>query len=466
MSESYDVIVIGGGPGGSTVGTMLARAGHRVLILERSRFPRFHIGESISVYGMEHFRRLGVMEELKSLPFIKKRGIEFALPSGPRKSYFPIEESEDPGKRPWTFQMTRQRLDEILLKNARRNGAEVLEGQKVLQVLFDRDRAIGVEFRESRESNSPVRTALGRWIIDASGQAAILNRQMGGNCYNDVLLQDKIAVFCHMKGDLGFENENDDELNFKLCIHENGKDWAWFIPVEQDLVSLGIVLSRDSVKERKNKNLSEMFFESAEGIPALREFLEEPTLEQVGKFRGVNDYSYRSRQYFGPGWVLVGDCAGFIDPLFSTGIQITFNSAFKLADLLDGVLKSEREDLSSLREYEKTLDRYYRVGSTLTYLFYLSGMNPANFEDAKYIWTHIDWAGWRYKARFLWRVLKLWTVPSKRVKHWGEEVLFGNASPDNLIADMFFLLSQNYDEVNEERVRRAGDRQKFVELET
>src|SRR5437899_3150376 len=137
MSPDYDVIVIGGGPSGSTCSTLLAQRGRKVLLLEREKFPRFHIGESLTLFAPEAFRKLGVYEELAAVNYVRKRGLEFVLPDKSRKVYFADPSEHEPGLPTWTFQMARAKLDEALLRNAERTGVAVRERHSVAQVLFE-----------------------------------------------------------------------------------------------------------------------------------------------------------------------------------------------------------------------------------------------------------------------------------------------------------------------------------------
>jgi clorobiocin biosynthesis protein Clo-hal len=459
--SSYDVAIIGGGPAGSACGTLLARDGWKVLLLERHKFPRFHIGESITGWANDALKQLGVFDRLAEINEVQKRGLEFVLHGKSRRVFFPDHHPHPDGRRPWAFQMPRAKLDQVLLERARETGVEVLEQHHVQRVLFDGERATGVEFR-SLESGE-TRVARARWIVDASGQAGVLNRQLKDNVHDDVLLGKKVAVFCHMKGDLGFTNA-EDVLNFKLCIHRNGRDWAWFLPVGRDLVSLGVVLSRESVKERQG-SLEELFHESARDIAFIAEFVQKPGLELEGKFRSVVDYSYRCRRYHGPGWVLAGDSAGFIDPLFSTGLQIVLNSVTKLAPILSRVLGGSTAEDVELERYDRDLQRFFRLSSTLTHLFYLCRMNPDNYESGWYLWRNIPFAGLGYRLRYLYHGARVMFARPRTARIWGEEVLFGNPSPGNRIADLYMVLAENFEKYHADRIRTAAPRERFIEQE-
>lgn len=451
----HDVIIIGGGPAGSTCATLLAREGRKVLVLERAEFPRFHIGESITAFGTDLFKDLGVYEELKKVNYIRKRGLEFVLPTHTKRLYFPDTGRDEDGHLPWAFQMPRAKLDQILLDNARRNGADVRERQAVKRVLFEGQKAVGVEWQDGDEGE--LRRATARWVIDASGQAGVLNKQLPGNCHNHHLLRRKVSIFGHFEGNFDFEN-GDDAIHFKLCVNENGRDWAWWLPIDRNLCSIGVVLSRDSMRDNKGRPLKELFDEFIAGTSFLGEWVKQPGFRQVGEFRTAVDYSYHSRKHVGDGWALVGDSAGFIDPVFSTGLQITFNSAFMLARALNEILVDDARRDQLLRDYDRTVDRYYRVNGTLVHLFYLARVDPFRFEDPAFMWKHIPFAGWRERLRFIYWGLRLTFKSEEQRRRMGEEVVFGNPQPGNMVAEQFLSLSRNFDKVYEKEIREAEER--------
>jgi clorobiocin biosynthesis protein Clo-hal len=464
MKEKYDVIIIGGGPAGSTVGTLLSQKGYDVLLLERHKFPRFHIGESITAFGFHAFKALGVYDELKAMNYVQKKGLEFVMREGNKKVYFPSDLINEPGEKPWAFQMQRAKLDEVLLNNAKRKGVTVLEERLVKQVLFDGDRAVGVEFRDlTPGSSDDVQRVSARWIVDASGQGSILNRQLEDNWADDPLLEKKFAVYSHFKG-VNIVN-SDDELNFKLCVHDNRRDWAWWLPIEKDVVSLGVVLSQETVKnESKTKDLEAIFYKYAADIPHVDKLLQDPNVRRIEKFRCGRDYSYRAKRFYGPGWALVGDSGGFIDPIFSTGMQIAFNSAFTLAEHLDTALKSEPADARPLAAYQKKYDQFYRFNSMLVYLFYLAKLDYRNLNDGRFLWKNLEWNGVWDRLKFLYYGQVILRSNPKKVAKWGEQVLFGNPGDDNLLAKFLLMLSNNYEKIYARRTARDKQAPQSSEL--
>ncbi len=463
MSEKYDVIIIGAGPAGTTVATKLVQRGRKVLVLERDKFPRFHIGESITAFGFTVFKELGVWEELNAMNYVKKKGLEFVLHEKTFKAYFAKDEGDT--ERKWAFQMSRGKLDKVLLDAARRHGVDVREEHLVKRVLFDGERAVGVEYKDySAGPSDETKTAYAEWIVDASGQGALINHQLKNNWYNDPLLENKMAVFSHWKGDIEITN-TDEDLNFKLCVHRNHRDWGWYLPVAKDTVSLGVVLSQQTVKEEaKTKSLEQIFYNYAQDIPYIGDLLKNPTLKTVEKFRVVKDYSYRSKRYYGDRWVIVGDSAGFIDPIFSTGLQVAFNSAYALIDPLNNLLDQKQPDLSLLKRYDAALNRYYRINSMLVYLFYLCKLDVRNY-NFFYLWKNIQWAGWRERLSCGRKYIRYMLAPRRQQGLWGNQILFGNPETTNPLGDVAMELSANYDKVFRDRKVRPPRQEVVAEQE-
>jgi flavin-dependent dehydrogenase len=456
MTDQYDVIIIGGGPAGTTVGSKLAQRGRKVLLLEREKFPRFHIGESITAFGFTVFQELGVFDELDAMNEVKKLGLEFVLHEKSFKVYFSRDRPDEPHK--WIFQMARGKLDKVLLEAARRTGVDVREEHLVKRVLFKGDRAVGVEYKDySRGPSEEIKQAYAKWIVDASGQGALINHQLKNNWTNDPLLENKMAVFSHWRGDLEVRNA-DDELNFKLCVHRNRRDWAWYLPVARDTLSLGVVLSQQTVKQEvQTKTLEQIFYDYIRDVPYISELLQNPALKlkPVEKFRVVKDYSYRSQRYYGDRWVIVGDSAGFIDPIFSTGLQVAFNSAYSLIEPLDELLDQEQPDLSRLERYHRALDRIYRINSMLVYVFYQVRLDYRNY-TTRYLLEHLQWAGWSDRLICAWHWLRFRAIPKQKRARFGAQLLFGNPEATNPLGDLAMALSRNYDKVFHDRKARPA----------
>ena len=464
MRPEYDVIVIGGGPSGSTCATLLARRGRKVLLLERELFPRFHIGESLTLFAPDAFRRLGVYEELAAINYVQKRGLEFVLPDKSKKIYFAERWKQEAHQQTWTFQMPRAKLDAVLLKNAEASGVVVRQQHAVQRVLFEGDRAVGVSYIDLRQdSPKQSESVYGRWLVDCSGQSGVINRQLKNNCFNDRLLEDKIAIFSHWTGDFEIVN-GETELNFKLCVHRNRRDWFWWFPIDRNLVSIGVVVDRYSLQNR-DRSLEELFMREAAETPFISEFFANPSLRRIEKFRSVKDFSHRSRRYHGNGWVLAGDSAGFLDPIFSTGLQICFNTSFKMVDVLDMSLDDDRcSDSPAWQEYEAVVDRLYRINSTLVYKFYECGIDFEEMERGWSLLSRTEWVSLIFLLRFLYHGAQLVLRPRSIARSWARDVIFGNIQPGNKIADLFLVLAENYEELLSRNQATLVRRHRFVDL--
>ena len=345
---------------------------------------------------------------------------------------------------------------------AEQAGAVVKEQHAVREVLFEGDRAVGVSFVDRSTPGAKPVQEMAPWVVDATGQSCLLNRQLKDNCYNDPVLDDKISVYSHWEYEPGDLN-GADEMNFKLCVHANGTDWIWFLPIGDNLVSIGLVVEKHSLKQR-GRDLESFFNDYAEEVPFIKDFMKRPDLKRTEKFRGVKDFSYRSKEYYGPGWALTGDSAGFLDPIFSTGLQITFNSSIKLAEVLDAALEPDAPPIDELFEdYKNTLKRVYRVNATLVYLFYRFGIDPVKIRKNANIVTKTEWANWRILAKFLWNGIRLHTHSAKVRTRWGREVLFGSPSPGNRVADALYLLAENFETLHWRKMENPESRLNYNE---
>lgn len=338
----YDVAIIGGGPAGSTAATLLARAGRRVIVFEREKFPRFHIGESLLPFSMKAFTRLGLHEKLLRAGFIKKYGGEImgACSDTGTKFYF------KDGYRSQTdhsYQVTRGDFDKVLLDHARETGAEVREQTPVDNVEFSKN---GVEL--AVRSNGSSHFIRARYLVDASGRTSVLGRQFKIKKTYDHL--QKLSIFAHYDGVWRAEG-----VDGTLTVLIRAVDrWFWLVPLTSERTSVGVVL--DSETFRKSKSSGEDFLEQA--------LAEQPTIakrmtnaQRVSKVYVEADFSYRSARLHGDRWLLTGDAAGFIDPIFSSGVFLAVFSGEKCADALNAVLDHPRKAKRLFAKYERSVNR-------------------------------------------------------------------------------------------------------------
>src|SRR5437660_903493 len=340
-SNMYDVAIIGGGPAGSTTAALLARAGRRVIVFEREKFPRFHIGESLLPFSMKAFTRLGLHEKLLRAGFIKKYGGEImgACSDTGTKFYF------KDGYRSQTdhsYQVTRGDFDKVLLDHARESGAEVHEQTPVGSVEFSKD---GVELAVRYNGSHSIRA---RYLVDASGRTSVLGRQFKIKKTYDHL--QKLSIYAHYDGVWRAEG-----IDGTLTVLVRAIDrWFWLIPLTADRTSVGVVL--DSETFRKSKLSAEDFLEQALGEqPIIAKRM--TNARRVSQVYVEADFSYRSARLHGDRWLLAGDAAGFIDPIFSSGVFLAIFSGEKCADAWNAVLDHPRKAKSLFAKYERSVNR-------------------------------------------------------------------------------------------------------------
>jgi len=345
----YDVAIIGGGPAGSTAATLLAKSGRRVVVLEREKFPRFHIGESLLPFSTKAFDRLGVREKLNRA-FMPKHGGEIMAACGTRKIKFYFKDGFN-ATRDRAYQVTRSEFDKLLLDHSRENGAEVREETEVKKIDFAPDR-VRLQVISTQPSDTPTLhspTLLeARYLLDCSGRQTTL-----GNFFKLKKTYDnlqKFSVFAH------YENvDRPSGIDGTLIRMVRGLDrWFWLIPLTPTRMSIGVVM--DTATFRAMKLPPEEALAKCIGEQPL--ILKEMTkAERVSQVYSAGDYSYRNEKLFGDRWLLAGDAAGFIDPVFSSGVFLAIMSAEKAADSLDEILTDESKKARLFREYSGRVNR-------------------------------------------------------------------------------------------------------------
>jgi len=310
--KHYDSIVVGGGPGGSTAGTFLAQAGKRVLILEREQFPRFHIGESLIPYGNDVLRDLGAWPKLEAAGFMRKPGAEFTLGNAKGSLRFWFGRNL-PKAYAETFQVERAKFDSLLLENARENGCEIASQAKA-ESFSDEGDKIRLTYRQGGEAFE----ATADYLIDASGRDTFLGKQLN-LLKSDLGLPKKFAVFAHFHHVLRYEGRAEGLISIVRL-----KDaWCWIIPLDKEKTSVGLVQTLDTFKGR-GLSPEECFEHVMKENKELRYRIGKA--ERIGPYYTTGDYTYRFYRAAGPRWLLVGDAAGFIDPIFSSGVMLALRS--------------------------------------------------------------------------------------------------------------------------------------------
>lgn len=340
---SSDVLVIGGGPSGSTVATRLAQLGHSVTLFEKERFPRFHIGESLLPCSMPLFEELGVMPALERAGFLPKYAAEFVSGDGSIKQRYPFANSLLPGS-PSAFEVDRAEFDQVLLQHAAAAGVSVHEESQVVR--FHTDLASGVELTV-RSKDGSERTEHGRFLVDASGQNALLASRLGLREMRPDLRN--YAVFSHYEGAARSTGLMEGDISVVLV----DEGWWWVIPLRGDRTSVGLVGKASALRGQKP---DQAFFErKLADTPYLTERF--ANARRVAPVRTISDWSYTSRTLTGDRWLTVGDAGAFIDPVFSTGVYLGMTGAFEAARRIHGALAEQRFERAYFAEYEARMRR-------------------------------------------------------------------------------------------------------------
>lgn len=349
-----DVLVVGGGPAGSTVSTLMQRRGLKVLQLEKDHHPRFHIGESLLPANMPILEELGVLEEVRSIGVLKL-GADFPE-EGDR--YYTYRFGFSLGKTPpYAFQVKREDYDQILFRNAQRNGVDAREGVKVDKVEIQPDRSC---IAQATVETGEKLTIKSRYLVDASGRDTLLGNALKIKVKNDK--HQSAAIFAHFKGVA--RRPGDEAGNISIYRFDYG--WSWFIPLSDGLMSIGCVCFPEYLKKRKGRT-AEFLLETLKQMPGAAERTVDA--EIVGETRVTGNYSYTCSRMSGPGYIMVGDAFAFVDPVFSSGVYLAMHSGKHAAELVDQILKRLQEEQALQQAFEKRIRRGVRVFSWFIYRF-------------------------------------------------------------------------------------------------
>ena len=338
----YDVVIIGGGPGGSVAALELARRKFRVVVLEKTRFPRFHIGESLVPHTYALLKQLGLEDAVKKVPHLRKWGAEFATGDCPadRTSRFTFDTGYIPGG--MTLNVERAPFDEMLLREAKKAGAEVRQDTAVKKVLRLADGDVAVK----AEDGDVVRA---RYLLDASGQGTVIARHLGTKRPLEEECFRKVAHFEHFENVKRLPGAEEGHPAIVTC--EEG--WFWIINIDERRTSVGLVMDADAAR-RTGVAPDRLLRWGMQRCPLVRE----RTADATGPERNqvIANFSYRCRPYAGEGHFLVGDAAAFIDPIFSTGVYVATIGALKAADVLTEVLRGRTTAAKARRQYVRHME--------------------------------------------------------------------------------------------------------------
>jgi flavin-dependent dehydrogenase len=369
-SSSYDVIVMGGGPAGSAVASILAREGRKVVLFEKEEFPRHHIGESLMTDTYWTFRRMGFLDKLKESPFVRKYSVQFANPAGKESRPFYFFEANH-HESAVTWQVTRAVFDKMLIEHADEQGVTVHQGSAVKQVLFDGDRAVGCEVSMSDGSFEKFYAKV---VVDATGQSAMLSNKFRWRVRDPKLK--KAVLYSYFKG-AHREPDLNGGATLVLRTAPGSGGWFWYIPLENDITSVGIVADPDYLVKGRGQDLSKIFHEEIEKCEPCRRRVADGT--RVDKIYSIIDYSYRSKLCAGNGFILIGDAYGFLDPIYSSGVLLALKMAELAADAIHDAFNRNDFSAERLGQFQAKLDKGIESMRKLVHSFYSEGFSFSQF---------------------------------------------------------------------------------------
>ncbi|HTS25571.1 MAG TPA: NAD(P)/FAD-dependent oxidoreductase [Bryobacteraceae bacterium] len=358
LHPHYDAIVIGCGPAGAAASAVLASKGRRVLVLEKEKFPRYHIGESLIPYTYFPLHRIGMIDKMKASHFTRKYSVQFVSPDGRASHPFYFfkhlkHEAAD------TWQVLRSEFDQLLMDNAREKGAEVLEEVTVRETISEGGYVIGV--RAVNRNGDPLEF-YAPMTLDASGRDAFSVSRHGWKVRDPYL--NKIAIWTYYKGAMR-DPGVDEGATTVAYVPEKG--WFWYIPLAGDVVSVGIVAEKDYLY-KDSKDLEQIFQREVRNNKWIEQHV--AVGRQFGPYRVTGEYSYRSRHCAINGMVLIGDAFAFLDPVFSSGVFLALCSGERAADAVDQALNDGDYSAERFAPYGAEVCRGIEAMRRLVYSFY------------------------------------------------------------------------------------------------
>lgn len=377
-TEHADVVVIGGGPGGATLAALIAMQGHRVTVLEKEKFPRYQIGESLlpaTVHGVCVLT--GVHEEIEKAGFVRKRGGTFRWGSQPEPWTFAFSLSPRAASRTsHAYQVERSVFDKILLDHARHLGANVREGCAATDIISENDRVCGVVYTSGSGEAREIRA---RYVVDASGSKSAIYKRIGvSRKYSDFFRS--LALFGYFEGGKRLAEPNSGNI---LC-EAFSDGWLWYIPLRDDLTSVGAVVHREMAGTiQGDPEMALLSF--IRSCPIVSDYLAAATRVRQGQYEPLRvrkDYSYHNSRFWLPGVALIGDAACFVDPVFSSGVHLATYGALLAARSINSVLAGKVDESAAFGEFEQRYRREYNI-----FYEFLSCFYDMNVNEQSYFWS-------------------------------------------------------------------------------
>jgi len=355
-TESCDVLVVGGGPAGTTTATLLAEKGWRVILLEKEYHPRFHIGESLLPMNLPILERLGVLDAVRRIGIVKHAAEFVSDHYTDRLQVFHFSKAMN-NRYPYAFEVRRSEFDHVLLQNSVAKGVDVYEGVQVHDVDFQDDGSSIVRATGNDGTHCEWQAS---FVVDASGRDTLVSRKMGWKKKSDK--HNSAAVFGHF--DNVVRRSGEDEGNISIYWFKHG--WFWMIPLRDGTVSVGAVCWPEYLKTRRT-SLSEFLAQTIALCPGVSERMQ--NARSKGNVHATGNFSYKSKHLYRRGCLLVGDSGAFIDPVFSSGVFLAMNAACLGAAAIDAALQNPAAETALMRQYEKTVRRGLRTMSWFIYRF-------------------------------------------------------------------------------------------------